>query len=126
MVNFQINDVEDFCLPHQKQKFSCPGSNTFFSASVLWGVIGPKRVFDGLYPVLKYCFLIGFLVAITCLIFKLYAPRKWTKYFEPTVFIRGMLVFAPYNLTYYSGGLYIAIASMWYLKTRYKAFCEKK
>lgn len=125
VLNWQLNTFKDFCLAQQRQKFSCPGSNTFFSASVIWGVIGPKRVFDGLYPGLKYCFLIGFLAAIPCLIFKLYAPKRYTKYFEPTIFIGGIMNYAPGNLSYLTGGLYLSIASMWYLKTRYQAFWEK-
>lgn len=125
VVNFEIDHIVGFCTPLQKQKLSCPGSNSFFSASVLWGVIGPKKVFGGLYPILQWCFLIGFVATIPSIAFKLYGPKKLTKYFEPTVFIGGMTIFAPYNLTYHTGGLYLSILFMWYLKSRYLAWWEK-
>lgn len=125
VLNFQIDSVKGFCTVHQPEKFTCPGAASFFSSSILWGVIGPKKVFGGLYPVMKYCFLIGFLLSLVCLAFKFYAPKKYTKYFEPSIFLTGFQVFAPNNLSYHTGGLYLSAASMWYLRTRYQAFWEK-
>ncbi|ODV79854.1 OPT-domain-containing protein [Suhomyces tanzawaensis NRRL Y-17324] len=124
-LNFKLNHVEDYCTPHQKQKFSCPSSRTFFSSSVIWGVIGPKKVFNGLYPMLQWCFLIGFLLAIPCIVIKLYGPKRYVKYFQPALIIGGMLNWAPYNLSYYTGGLYTSIAFMWYIKNKYAAFWNK-
>lgn len=125
VMNFQINNIEDYCDPRQKQKFTCPGANVFYSASILWGVIGPKKVFGGLYPILQYCFLIGFLLAFPCIAFKKWAPKKYSKYFQPTLIIGGFLIYAPYNLSYYTGGLYLSAASMWYLRKYYLTWWEK-
>ena len=125
ILSFQMNDISDYCDPLNKQKFTCAYSRTFYAASVLWGVIGPKRVFNGLYPILRYCFLIGFLLTIPAILFKWYGPKKLTKYFQPTVIIGGCAVFAPYNLSYFIGGLYLAIAFMWYLKERKPGWWEK-
>lgn len=125
ILNFQITSFKNYCLPHQAQKFTCPGTTTFYSASVIWGVIGPRRVFDGLYPILKYCFLIGFLLAPICAAAKIFGPKKYMRYFQPSVIIGGMLNYAPYNMSYYTGTLYTGIASMLYLKKRYPAFWEK-
>lgn len=125
VMNFMIDNVEDYCTPNSKQKFYCPNSNIFFSASVLWGVIGPKRVFGGLYPILQWCFLIGALLAIPCIAFKKYAPKKYSKYFQPTLIIGGMLTYAPYNLSYYTCGLYASFAFMFFLRKRYQAWWEK-
>ncbi|ABN68095.1 predicted protein [Scheffersomyces stipitis CBS 6054] len=125
ILNFVLTNIDNYCDPHNKQKFTCAGSRTFYSASILWGVIGPKKVFNGLYPILQYCFLIGFLIAIPAVVFKFYAPRKYTKSFEPSVVILGVMSFAPTNLTYYTGGLYASIAFMYYVKTRYEAWWQK-
>lgn len=68
VLNFQLNGgIRDYCSPTNAQKFTCPNGRTFYSASVLWGVIGPKKVFTGLYPILQWCFLIGFLLAFRVL-----------------------------------------------------------
>lgn len=103
IINFEMNGgIKDSC--DGNKQFTCPDNVTFYSSSVVWGVIGPKRIFDGLYPMLKYCFLIGFLLVFPCLAFKWYAPQKYSRYFQPTVIIGGFLNFAPYNLSYYTGG----------------------
>ncbi|KAL1579565.1 oligopeptide transporter [Candida albicans] len=125
ILNFQINGIKDYCKPGNTQKFTCPGGRTFFSASVLWGVIGPKKVFNGLYPVLAWCFLIGFLLAFPCIAIKKYAPRKYVKYFEPSIVIGGFLKYAPYNLSYYIPGVYVSYAFMSYIKRKYEAWWQK-
>ncbi|KAJ7237660.1 hypothetical protein C8J57DRAFT_1529212 [Mycena rebaudengoi] len=40
--------------------------NSFFTASVLWGTLGPKRMFGagGIYNGLLYCFHIGLILPI--------------------------------------------------------------
>lgn len=125
IMNFMIDNVDNYCTPESNQKFLCPLSNVFFSASVLWGVIGPKRVFGGLYPILQWCFLIGALLAIPCILFKWYAPKKYTKYFQPSLIIGGMLIYAPYNLSYYTSGVYASFAFMVLIRKRYQAWWEK-
>lgn len=124
VVNWQISNVEGLCTPTQAEKFTCPGPNTFYSASVLWGVIGPKRVFKGIYPILQWCFLIGAVLTIPMLLVKRWFPRQ-TKYFQPTLIIGGMLTYAPYNLTYMTGSMYLSFAFMYYIKNKYMGWWEK-
>lgn len=125
IMSFQMTSIKDFCTPHQAQRFTCPGIIKFYSSSVIWGVIGPKRVFDGLYPILKYCFLIGFLLAPVCAAIKRFGPRKYMRYFQPTVIIGGFTIYAPYNLSYHIGSMYVGFISMVLLKGRYPAFWGK-
>ncbi|EMG46131.1 Oligopeptide transporter, putative [Candida maltosa Xu316] len=125
ILNYQITGIKDYCFPNNRQKFTCPGTVTFYNASVLWGVIGPKKVFNGLYPILQWCFLIGFLLAFPCILYKKFAPRRYSKYFEPSIIIGGFLSFAPYNLSYLTGGLYVGWAFMHYIKNRYEAWWQK-
>ncbi|KAK7681140.1 hypothetical protein QCA50_015755 [Cerrena zonata] len=125
IINFTIDDIKDYCEPDNKLKFTCPESTVFYSSSILWGVIGPKRVFNQLYPILRWCFLVGFLLVFPCVAFKKYGPKKAAKYFQPTLIIGGFLIYAPYNLAYYTGGLYMSIAFMWYLRSRYTTWWEK-
>lgn len=125
VMNFMIDNVEDYCTPQSSQKFLCPSSNVFFSASVLWGTIGPKKVFGGLYPLLEWCFLIGALAPIPCILFKKYGPKKITKYFQPTLIIGGFLIYAPYNLSYFTTGVYFSFIFMYYIRKHYQAWWEK-
>ncbi|CAI8494580.1 unnamed protein product [Pichia kudriavzevii] len=124
VVNWEMSNVQGFCTPHQESKFSCPGEVTFYSASVLWGAIGPKKVFNELYPILRWCFLIGFLLVFPCIAAKKYLP-KLTRDFQPTLIIGGMLAYAPYNLTYYYPSFVFSYIFNYFIKRRFLSWWEK-
>lgn len=43
--NFLLGNIKGICTEDQSQGLTCPGATTFYNASVIWGVIGPARVF---------------------------------------------------------------------------------
>ncbi|KAM9898297.1 hypothetical protein OXX69_009937 [Metschnikowia pulcherrima] len=123
-INWEINNIKDICTDEQANNFTCPSETSYYSSSVFWGVIGPKRVFNLLYPVLPYCFLIGFLLAIVCLVIRHYYKRQ-TQWFQPAVIIAGFFNYAPYNLSYFIPGMYVCFAFNHVIKKRYGAWWEK-
>ena len=44
--DWMLHNIEDICTPHQKQGFTCPQSTTFATASIIWGAVGPQRLFS--------------------------------------------------------------------------------
>lgn len=60
-----LSTQKDVCTDDSKD-FSCPGVNTFFSASVIWGAIAPERMFgpSSIYNPVNYFFVLGFLLPI--------------------------------------------------------------
>ncbi|KAK9352983.1 oligopeptide transporter [Lipomyces doorenjongii] len=124
VVNWQIANIPDICDPLNPQKFTCPGPRTYYSASITWGVIGPKRMFNGLYPILQWCFLIGALVIIPFYFAKKYLP-KYFRFVNPVLIIGGMSAWSPYNLSYHTPGLYLSIIFMYFIRRRYLGWWEK-
>ncbi|OEL23504.1 Oligopeptide transporter 4 [Dichanthelium oligosanthes] len=58
-----LGSIKDICsdsLPPDSP-WTCPGDRVFFDASVIWGLVGPKRIFgsSGNYGALNWFFLIG-------------------------------------------------------------------
>lgn len=43
---WMLHNIEDICTPQQKDGFRCFSSNTFATASLIWGGIGPARLFS--------------------------------------------------------------------------------
>ncbi|CAN6658098.1 oligopeptide transporter 2 [Trichomonascus vanleenenianus] len=124
VVNWQLTSIKDICQPHQASRFTCPNTNSYFAASIAWGVIGPKIVFKGIYPILQWCFLLGALLPIP-----LYFGRRWFptmfRYFQPTVMLGGMFSFAPYSAVHYTEGFYVGLTFMYYIKRRFPQWWGK-
>ncbi|CAK5282652.1 unnamed protein product [Mycena citricolor] len=125
ILNFQMTKIPDVCTPHQVDHFICPGINTFFTASVLWGTLGPKRMFGqgGIYNSLLYCFLIGAALPIP-----FYFLRKRFRSLEHVhlpVIIYGGLIWAPGSIA----NIWPAVPVAWlfnvFIKKRYLAWWGK-
>ena len=125
ILNYQMTKIPDVCTPGQKDHFTCPGVNTFFTASVLWGTLGPKKMFGAgaIYNGLLWCFLIGALLPIPFY----YLSRKWKgfQYFHAPVFLYGGLVWAPYNLSNIWPAVPVAWLFNYYIKRRYLGWWSK-
>lgn len=73
---FQLQGgVHNMCNPKNPQFFTCQGIRTYFNASIIWGVIGPRRVFLSLYPQMKWCFLIGVCIPLPLGLWRKLGPR---------------------------------------------------
>lgn len=44
--DWAFDNIRDICSPDQKDFFTCPNISIFSTASILWGGIGPKRLFS--------------------------------------------------------------------------------
>lgn len=55
-----LNTVDDIC-HNPNSPWTCPNDHVFFDASVIWGLVGPKRIFGALgdYSALNWFFLGG-------------------------------------------------------------------
>ncbi|CAI9291744.1 unnamed protein product [Lactuca saligna] len=61
---YLLTNIEDMCHPDPKSNspWTCPYDHVFFDASVIWGLVGPRRIFGplGNYGALNWFFLGGF------------------------------------------------------------------
>ena len=44
--NWMLDNIQDICMPRQKQGFICPGTTVFATASVIFGAVGPQHLFS--------------------------------------------------------------------------------
>ncbi|KAH7013712.1 small oligopeptide transporter [Ilyonectria destructans] len=61
VMNWTLGNIENICDNEQADHFTCPNGRAFFSSSIVWGVIGPRRMFGegGMYSVFNWFWLIG-------------------------------------------------------------------
>jgi len=125
ILNFQMTQIQDVCTPNQHDKFTCPGQNTFFTSSVVWGTLGPTRMFGahGLYNGLLYCFLIGAVLPIPFYVLRKKFPTL--EYFHVPVMLTGGLVWSPYNLANVWPAIPLGYLFNVFIKRRYLGWWSK-
>ncbi|KAJ6967554.1 oligopeptide transporter 1-like isoform X1 [Populus alba x Populus x berolinensis] len=90
-----LTSVENICNPSRLPEgspWTCPGDDVFYNASVIWGVVGPMRMFGrlGLYSKMNYFFLIGLLAPVPVWILSRKFPeKKWIKLINVPVILQG-------------------------------------
>lgn len=84
-----FGNIKGICEEDQSARFTCPNGRVFFTASIIWGVIGPGRIFSkvGIYGQLQYFWLIGALLPIVFY----FMAKKWRK--GPFKFLHAPIIF---------------------------------
>ncbi|KAF4541792.1 putative small oligopeptide opt family protein [Lasiodiplodia theobromae] len=74
VLDWAFGAIKDICKSGQSARFTCPNGRVFFNASIIWGAIGPRRMFSGdaTYAGLQWFWLIG---AVTPVVFYVLARR---------------------------------------------------
>ena len=63
VLNWAFGSIPNLCDLEQENHYTCPNGRVFFNASVVWGLIGPQRMFNHgqIYNGLMYFFVAGLL-----------------------------------------------------------------
>ncbi|WOK95239.1 oligopeptide transporter 5-like [Canna indica] len=78
-----LETIPNICQPDKLPEgspWTCPGDEVFYSASIIWGVVGPKRMFGpgSIYSTLNFYFLLGFVLPVIVWVFsRLFPDKKW-------------------------------------------------
>jgi OPT family oligopeptide transporter len=78
-----LESIENICNKEKlppNSPWTCPNDRVFFDASVIWGLVGPKRIFgsQGIYGGLNWFFLGGILgPVIVWLLHKAFPTKSW-------------------------------------------------
>lgn len=90
-------NVPDICQPTQKDRLVCPHNGVFFTASAIWGLIGPTRQFGNgaLYHGHLYAMLVGALLPIPVWLWQLYRPATRLRYLNVPVMLNGPTFIPP-------------------------------
>ncbi|KAL3643307.1 OPT superfamily [Castilleja foliolosa] len=123
-----LTTVEHICDPSKLpagSPWTCPGDDVFYNASIIWGVVGPLRMFGklGLYPGMNYFFLFGLLAPLPVWYFsRKYPEKKWIRYINVPILISGagsMPVAKAVNyMCWFSVGIYFNL----YVYRRYRGW----
>ncbi|KAM3562274.1 hypothetical protein ARSEF4850_002843 [Beauveria asiatica] len=153
--NFILTSVPGLCTEHQPSQFTCMGDgHPMYASSLMWGLLGSDRMFGSLYPLFKWCFLIGFGIAMVFLVAQGQGPKylpgvreKLRRKLRPSTFatldrtlfpfvasllwlnpvliIQGIQHWAPSNLSYKTPGFILSYVFMYWLPRHRLAWWAK-
>lgn len=122
-----LGNIDDICTSDQADSFTCPNGRTVFSSSVIWGLIGPKRLYSvgKIYSGLLHFFWIGALMPIiTWLLYKKTGKEifRWINW--PLIFVGTYNVPPATGINYSSWALVNWVFNGW-IKRRFFAWWTK-
>ncbi|CAH0026087.1 unnamed protein product [Clonostachys rhizophaga] len=121
-------DIKNVCTPKAPMRFYCPNINGFFSASVLWGTIGPAKMFShtGQYALLLLGFPLGALSTVLYyFLVRKFRRSKWLRALHPVALWYGGLGWSPYSFSYAWPSIPVAWLSYLYVKKHFPQFWAK-
>ncbi|KAF3898079.1 Small oligopeptide transporter [Trichophyton interdigitale] len=119
-----LDNIADICQPHQSNRFTCPQGRVFFGASVIWGVIGPARMFSGnaLYSSLQYFWIVG---ALSPLLFYALArifPRSNARFLSAPVIFGSVLYIPPATPLNYFAWCMVGFVFQKFIRNRFRGW----
>jgi OPT family oligopeptide transporter len=123
-MNWALGTIKGICTADQPNHYTCPNGRVFFNASVIWGVIGPARMFSPgqMYSPLMWFFLPGAILPVIIY----FAARTWPK--TPIKYLNAPLIFGGAGLippatplNYLSWGI-VGFVFNKYIRDRYRGW----
>jgi OPT family oligopeptide transporter len=130
---WMLGNVKDICSSDQSNGFTCPNGRTVFSSSIIWGAIGPGRVYSlgKIYSGLLHFFWLGAVVpVITWALWKYWkkadgSRRNWLRLTNwPLIFV-GTYNVPPATGINYSSWALVNVIFNWWIKSKFFAWWGK-
>ncbi|GLT60566.1 hypothetical protein SLA2020_333280 [Shorea laevis] len=126
-----LHTVENICqhdLLPPSSPWQCPNDRVFYDASVLWGLIGPKRIFGtlGNYSALNWFFLGGVLgPIIVWLLHKAFPNQKWIPLINLPVVLGATALMPPASSVNFNGWIVVGIIFNYYVFKYKKSWWQR-
>ncbi|PHH60168.1 hypothetical protein CDD81_2054 [Ophiocordyceps australis] len=127
MLKFQMT-IKDVCTPNAPMRFYCPWVTSWSTESVLWGTIGPEKVFGihGQYSWLLMGFPIGMLLVIVVwALGKKWPDSHLLRNIHVPLLMTGASNWGIYSFSYMFPAVPLAWFSWIYIRGRYPVFWQK-
>ncbi|KAG0046350.1 hypothetical protein BGZ83_008492 [Gryganskiella cystojenkinii] len=120
--NWMFSSNEGVCTT--SETLTCPHARTFFSASVIWGVIAPNRMFgpSSIYNPINYFFIFGFLVPIPVYFIKKKFSNTWVDYIHVPIILASTGMMPPAKPMNYTNWLAVGFIFQYYLRRYHNRF----
>ncbi|KAG6385889.1 hypothetical protein SASPL_154772 [Salvia splendens] len=92
--------------------WTCPSDHVFYDASVVWGLIGPQRIFGnlGFYSAINWAFLVGAVAPVVVWVaIKAFPGQQWLKQVSVPVMLVSVINMPPATAVNYNSWIILGI-----------------
>lgn len=112
VASWLLNNIPNIChiASDSESPWTCPNSHVFFDASVIWGLVGPKRIFGsrGQYSALNWFFLGGLLgPVVVWLLHKAFPTQSWIPLINLPVLLGSTGAMPPASTLNYTSWIFV-------------------
>jgi OPT family oligopeptide transporter len=113
-------NIKGVCTSEAAQNFTCPQATTFFTASVVWGAVGPQRIFERgeIYYANLYFFLIGAIAPFPIYFLARRFPAGPWKFINTPIFFAGTAYIPPATAINYATWTIVGFIFNYVIKKR--------
>ena len=127
VLEWGLTNIPNVCTEDQANKFTCPNGRVFFNASIIWGLIGPQRIFSpgSIYASLLWFWPVGALLPLAIYFAARAWPRSPIRYLNAPVILGGAGSIPPATpLNYLSWGA-IGFVFNSVIRSRYRGWWSR-
>ncbi|KIO27110.1 hypothetical protein M407DRAFT_73703 [Tulasnella calospora MUT 4182] len=113
-----LSTVPDLCNPGQSNHLTCPYAQTFYTASIIWGTIGPRRQFGrgGVHNLELYGLVIGTLLPWPFWLLHRRNPASWARLVNVPIILYGSAYVPSWGCLPYTSSALVGFISQYLLK----------
>ncbi|KJZ75800.1 hypothetical protein HIM_04957 [Hirsutella minnesotensis 3608] len=121
VLNWALTHIPNVCQEGQSDNYTCPNANVFYTASVVWGAIGPARIFSHgtTYASLQWFWLLGAAAPIITWLLARRWPKSIWRYVCVPVMFGGTGLLPPATVYIFLCWGAVGIAFNYFIKRRY-------
>lgn len=124
-----VANICDRSLLPEGSPWTCPGDEVFFNASIIWGVVGPLRMFAklGVYPEMNWFFLAAGLLSPVSVWFlsRKFPNQKWIRLINTPIILGATGAMPPARSVNYVTWVAVGLFFNFYVYGRYKQWWAK-
>ena len=124
VMNWALGKYPRICQDDQPNGYTCPGATVFYTASVIWGAIGPRRMFGpgALYSALQWFWLIGVLGPVVTWLLARRWPKSVFRYVSVPLIFGGCGSIPPASVYNYLCWGIVGWVFQWLVKRRWRGW----
>ncbi|CAK7239085.1 MAG: hypothetical protein STHCBS139747_000507 [Sporothrix thermara] len=124
VMNWALGSIDGVCTDGQANNYTCPSAKVFFTASVIWGAIGPKRIFSGdaTYANLQYFWLVGAVTPIITWFLARRFPKSFWRYVNTPLIYGGSGWLPPAGVYIYLCWGSVGTFFNWFIRRRWNGW----